>query len=162
MSSDHFYNNPIDVVEDVIHSKKWSFSRADEHEIVADINAQWCQYRLYFSWSEQIKAINLTVTFDFKFPKSRTESAYELLANINERLWIGHFDITSRNGIPAFRHTVFDTHRDETLFNQLDDLMDLAVYECEKYYPAFQLVLFEDTNPKDALELCAIDVLGRA
>ena len=58
MSSDHFYNNPIDVVEDVIHSKKWSFSRADEHEIVADINAQWCQYRLYFSCSEQIKAIN--------------------------------------------------------------------------------------------------------
>ena len=49
--------NPIDYIEDIIHSKKWSFSRATDDELVADISSQWCQYRLYFSWSEQIRAI---------------------------------------------------------------------------------------------------------
>ena len=29
--------NPIDIVEDVIYAKKWSFSRADDYELVADI-----------------------------------------------------------------------------------------------------------------------------
>ena len=162
MNIDNFYQNPIDIVEDVIHSRKWNFSRADDHELVAEIASQWCQYRLYFSWSEQIKAINFTVTFDLKFPKCKSELAYELLARINEKLWIGHFDITSKNGIPAYRHTVLEPHGNEILYNQLEDLVDIAIFECEKYYPAFQLVLFEDSSPQDALKLCAIDVLGRA
>ena len=35
-------------------------------ELVAEISSQWCQYRLYFTWSEQIKAISYTITFDLK------------------------------------------------------------------------------------------------
>ena len=162
MNTNNFNQNPIDIIEDVIHSKKWSFSRSAEHELVADIESMWSQYRLYFSWSEQIKAINFTVTFDFKFPKSKSKSVYELLARINEKLWIGHFDITSKNGILAYRQTVFESHGNEMFYNQLEDLVDIAIYECEKYYPAFQLLLFEESCPKEALEFCIIDVLGRA
>ena len=29
--------NPLDIIEDIIHSKKWSFSRAADHELVAEI-----------------------------------------------------------------------------------------------------------------------------
>ena len=162
MNIDNLIQNPIDIVEDVIHSKKWTFSRAHDHELVAEITSQWCQYRLYFSWSEQIKAINFTVTFDLKFPKFKSELIYELLARINETLWIGHFDITSKNGIPAYRHTVFQQNENEILYNQLEDLVDIAIYECEKHYPAFQTLLFEDICPQDALKLCTFDVLGSA
>ena len=76
--------NPIDIVEDVIYEKKWSFSRADDYELVAEINSQWCEYRLYFTWSEQIKAISFTVTFDLKFPQNKFKKAYELLGLINK------------------------------------------------------------------------------
>ena len=162
MNINFLNQNPIDIIEDVIYSKKWAFSRAANHELVAEITTESCQYRLYFSWSEQIKAINFTVTFDFKIPKSKSKNVYELLARINEKLWIGHFDITSVNGIPAYRHTVFEPSGNEILYNQLEDLVDIAIYECEKYYPAFQLLLFEDSQPQEVLELCVIDVLGRA
>ena len=162
MSFDNFNQNPIDIVEDVIHSKKWTFSRSADHELVAEISSAWCQYRLYFYWSEQIKAINFTVTFDLKFPDFKTKEIYELLALINEKLWIGHFDITSKNGIPAFRHTVLEPQENEIFFNQLEDLVDIAIYECEKYYPAFELLLFEEIKPSEALKLSSIEVLGRA
>ena len=162
MNIDNFNQNPIDIIEEVIHSKKWAFSRAANHELVAEIGTNLCQYRLYFSWSEQIKAINFTVTFDLKFPKSKSKSVCEFLALVNEKLWIGHFDITSKNGIPAYRHTVFEPHGNEMFYNQLEDLVDIAIYECEKYYPAFQFLLFEENCPKEALEFCLIDVLGRA
>ena len=162
MSSENILINPIDIVEDVIHSKKWSFSRADEYELVAEINSTWCPYRLYFTWSEKIKAISFTITFDIKFPLNKSQIAHELLALINEKLWIGHFDITSKNGIPAYRHTVLSTLENENLHNQLEDLLDIGIYECEKYYPAFQLVLFDDAKPLKALEISTFDVLGRA
>ena len=162
MGIDNFYQNPIDIVEDVIHSRKWNFSRAAEHELVAELASNLCQYRLYFSWSKQIRAINFTVTFDLKFPKTKSGQIYELLSRINEKLWIGHFDVTTKNGIPAFRHTVLEPDENEILYNQLEDLVDIAVYECEKYYPAFQLILFEDSLPQDALNLCVMDTLGKA
>ena len=87
---------------------------------------------------------------------------HELLALINEKLWIGHFDITSKNGIPAFRHTLLVPQKNEILYSQLEELVDIAIYECEKYYPAFHLILFEDNKPKDALNLCFFEPLGHA
>ena len=162
MDSDNFVLNPIDIVEDVIHGKKWSFSRSDDYELVAEIASQWCQYRLYFTWSEQLKAISFTVTFDIRFPQSKYQSAHELLALINEKLWIGHFDITKKNGIPAYRHTVLSLPENEMLQHQLEDLVDIAIYECEKYYPAFQLVLFDDSPPSSALSVSTFDTIGSA
>ena len=159
---DNFTLNPIDVVEEVIYSKKWTFSRADDYELVAEIASKWCQYRFYFTWSEQIRAISLTVTFDLKFPHAKMKDAQELLALINEKLWIGHFDITSKNGIPAYRHTVLSFPEDEVLHNQLENLVDIAIYECEKFYPAFQLVLFEDSDPGKALAISTFDTIGVA
>ena len=159
---DNFSLNPIDVVEEVIYSKKWTFSRADDYELVAEISSKWCQYRFYFTWSEQIRAISLTVTFDLKFPHLKMKDAQELLALINEKLWIGHFDITSKNGIPAYRHTVLSFPEDEVLHHQLENLVDIAIYECEKFYPAFQLVLFEDSDPGKALSISTFDTIGVA
>ena len=159
---DNFSLNPIDVVEEVIYSKKWTFSRADDYELVAEIASKWCQYRFYFTWSEQIRAISLTVTFDLKFPHAKIKDAQELLALINEKLWIGHFDITSKNGIPAYRHTVLSFSEDEVLHHQLENLVDIAIYECEKFYPAFQLVLFEDSDPGKALAISIFDTIGVA
>lgn len=161
METENFEINPIDVVEDVIHSKKWTFSRADDYELVAEIESQWCQYRLYFTWSEEIKAISFTITFDLKSPNNKLNKVHELLALINENLWIGHFDITSKNGIPAYRHTVMSLPENE-MHHQLEDLVDIAIYQCEKYYPAFQLVLLEDSDPSKALSVSTFDTLGTA
>ena len=162
MDTENLILNPIDVVEDVIHAKKWTFSRADDYELVAEISSEWCHYRLYFTWSEQIKAISFTITFDLKFPQNKYKDAQELLALINEKLWIGHFDITSKNGIPAYRHTVLSFPENEKLHHQLQDLVDIAIYECEKYYPAFQLVLFDDAKPTKALKISCFETIGQA
>ena len=159
---DNFSLNPIDVVEEVIYSKKWTFSRADDYELVAEIASKWCQYRFYFTWSEQIRAISLTVTFDLKFPHSKMKDAQELLALINEKLWIGHFDITSKNGIPAYRHTVLSFAENQMLYPQLENLVDIAIYECEKYYPSFQQVLFDEIEPAKSLEFANFEVVGTA
>ena len=154
--------NPIDIVEEVIYEKNWSFSRADDHELVADISSKYCQYRLYFTWSENIRAISFTITFDLKFPQTKILKAYELIGLINEKLWIGHFDITKNNGIPAYRHTVLSFSDNDLLHKKLEDLVDIAIYECEKYYPSFQQVLFDELLPQDAIKFSNFDIIGRA
>ena len=162
MDREIFTLNPIDIVEDVIYQKKWSFSRSAEHELVADISSNFCQYRLYFNWSENISAISFTITFDLSFPQTKLFKAYQLLGLINEKLWIGHFDITSKNGIPAYRHTVVARTDIDFLHKKLEDLVDIGIYECEKYYPSIQQVLFEDISPIEALEFSNFETIGQA
>ena len=162
MDTDNLPLNPIDIVEDVIYQKKWSFSRADDYELVADIASKWCQYRLYFTWSENVRAINFTITFDLKYPQSKIIKAYELIGLINEKLWLGHFDITSKNGIPAFRHTILSNSDNEFLHKKLENLVDIGIYECEKYYPSFQQTLFDDIDPVESLEFTNFEVIGSA
>tara|TARA_B100000242_G_C43014800_1_gene471864 strand:- start:586 stop:1059 length:474 start_codon:yes stop_codon:yes gene_type:complete len=154
--------NPIDIIEDVIHQKKWNFSRSADHELVAEISSNWSAYRLYFNWSENINALSLSITFDIKFPETKLVKAYELLGLINENLWIGHFDITSRNGIPAFRHTILSSSETEILHKKFEDLVDIGIYECEKFYPSFQQILFDDISPKEAVDISKFEIIGRA
>ena len=162
MDTENSSLNPIDIVEDVVYQKKWNFSRAADHELVAEIESQRCQYRLYFTWSENIDAMSFTITFDLCFPELKFNKAYELLGLINEKLWIGHFDITNKNGIPAYRHTVLSSSNNDLLHKKLEDLLDIGIYECEKYYPSFQQVLFEDISPQEALKFSSFEVIGRA
>ena len=81
---------------------------------------------------------------------------------INEKLWLGHFDITSKNGIPAFRHTILSNSDNDYLHKKLENLVDIAIYECEKYYPAFQQALFDDIEPLESLEFTNFEVIGSA
>ena len=162
MENENILLNPIDIIEDVIHQKKWNFSRAADHELVAEIASHWCSYRLYFTWSENINALSFSITFDIKFPETKLNKSYELLGLINENLWIGHFDITSKNGIPAFRHTLLSNNSTEILHKKFEDLVDIGIYECEKFYPSFQQVLFDDIPPKEAIKFSNFEVIGRA
>ena len=162
MENENILLNPIDIIEDVIHQKKWNFSRAADHELVAEIASHWCAYRLYFTWSENINALSFSITFDIKFPETKLNRAYELLGLINENLWIGHFDITSKNGIPAFRHTILSRSDNDLLHKKLEDLVDIGVYECEKYYQSFQQVLFDEIDPRKSLVFANFEVAGTA
>ena len=162
MEIENIHLNPIDIVEEVIYEKNWSFSRADDYELVADIASKFCQYRLYFTWSENVRAISFTITFDLKYPQSKLIKAYELIGLINEKLWLGHFDITSKNGIPAFRHTILSNSDIEFLHKKLENLVDIAIYESEKYYPSFQQVLFDDIEPAESLLFAEFEVIGSA
>ena len=73
MENENILLNPIDIIEDVIHQKKWNFSRAADHELVAEIASHWCAYRLYFTWSENINALSFSITFDIKFPETKNK-----------------------------------------------------------------------------------------
>ena len=70
--------------------------------------------------------------------------------------------MTSKNGIPAFRHTLLSNNSTETLHKKFEDLVDIGIYECEKFYPSFQQVLFDDIPPKEAIKFSNFEVIGRA
>ncbi len=97
-----------------------------------------------------------------KVPKARRAAVFELLAVINERLWLGHFDLTSNDYSPAFRQGALLRGAGGASVEQIEDLVDIAVSECERFYPAFQLVVWGGKPAEEAIAAAMIDPLGEA
>ena len=44
----------------------------------------------------------------------------------------------------------------------LEDMVDIAITECERFYPAFQFVLWGGKSPADALQAAMLECVGEA
>jgi len=154
--------NPIDLVEDILLANEWAHDRASDEEMVVEFGGRWCDYRLYFVWQEEISALHFSCGFDMKVPKPRKAPVFELLATVNEKLWLGHFDLPSEDNSPAFRHAVLLRGALGASVEQIEDLVDIALSECERFYPAFQLVVWGGKTPDEAITAAMIDPVGEA
>lgn len=154
--------NPLDILEQIIAANEWAFERRSDGEMAAEAPGKWCDYGLHFSWSHEISAMAFTCAFDLKVPAEKREKLYELLALANDRLWIGHFGIEAEDGVPVFRHSVLLRGATGASAESLEDMVDIAITECERFFPAFQFVLWGGKSPADALAASMLDCVGEA
>ena len=154
--------NPLDVVEQIVSANDWQFDRRNDCEMAAEAPGKWCDYGLYFSWSHEISAMHFTCTFDLKVPERRRRELYELLALGNEKLWIGHFGMDADDGMPVFRHSMLLRGVSGASSESLEDLVDIAITECERFFPAFQFVLWGGKTPADAMQAAMLECVGEA
>ncbi len=155
-------SNPLDVMEQIVAANDWVFDRRSDAEMAAEAPGKWCDYGLYFSWSREISAMHFTCTFDLKVPAKRRNALFELLALANERLWIGHFGMDADDGMPLFRHSVLLRGAPGASSESLEDMVDIAIAECERFFPAFQFVLWGGKTPTDALASAMLECAGEA
>ncbi len=154
--------NPIDIVEELVLANEWAHDRTSDEEMVVEVSGRWCDYRLLFVWQEEVSALHFSCSFDMKVPKARRVAVYELLAIVNEKLWLGHFDVCSESGLPMFRQASLLRGAFGASVEQVEDLVDIAVSECERFYPAFQLVIWGGKTPEEAVIAAMIEPMGEA
>ena len=154
--------NPLDVLEQIVSANEWAFDRRSDSEMAAEAPGKWCDYGLYFSWSHEISAMHFSCAFDLKVPANRRDKLFELLSLANEKLWIGHFGIDSEDGVPVFRHSVLLRGAPGASAESLEDMVDIALTECERFFPAFQFVLWGGKAPAEALQAAMLDCVGEA
>lgn len=153
--------NPLDIVEQFVSANDWPFDRRSDEEMAVEAPGKWCDYSLFFSWREEIGALHFTCAFDMKVPCGKRGRIYELLAQLNERLWLGHFGLWSDEGAPMFRHTAL-LQDGAASAEQIEDLVDIAISECERYYPAFQFVIWGGNTAEEAVAAAMLDTVGEA
>jgi len=154
--------NPIDLVEEIVLANEWPHDRSSDEEMVVEISGRWCDYRLLFVWQEEISALHFSCSFDMKVPKARRLAVYELLAVVNEKMWLGHFDVCSDTNLPMFRHAVLLRGAMGASVEQIEDLVDMALTECERFYPAFQFVIWGGKTAEEAVISAMIEPVGEA
>lgn len=156
------YHQPIDLVEQFIIEKNWGYDRPTEEDVIAEFSSQWSNFRLWFRWEEQLSALMFTCTLEGKCPPAARKNLASLICMINERLWLGHFDICSEEGVIAFRHTLLLKGESSLTIEQLEELVEIALLECERAYPALQSVNWAGKSPEEALKTAIFETVGEA
>ena len=155
-------SNPIDILEELVISNDWPFTRSNDIELAVEVSGRWCCYQLCFLWDEASQSVHFSSFIDVRVPQGQRARVHELIGAVNERLWIGHFELGAEEGAPIFRHTLPLRGTFGASAEQLEDLMDTATIECERFYPALQLVVWGGRSPADAIATAVMDTLGEA
>lgn len=154
-------SNPLDLAEQVIVENEWAFERRSESDLAAEARGKWSDYGLYFCWSHEISVLHFSVAFDLNAPIKLSSGLYELLAKANERVWVGHFGVDEDSNTIIYRHALL-LRGVPAAAELIEDLIDIAVTECERYFPAFQFFLLDEKKADEALESAMLECVGEA
>jgi hypothetical protein len=155
-------SHPLDVVERIVDGNEWSFERRNDQEMTVQAPGRWCDYSLYFAWNDEVGAMHFTCAFDMGVPDSKRAQVNELLSLANGKLWLGHFSVWDEGGLPMFCHAMPLRGTRGPTIEQMEDLMDIAISECDRFYPAFQHVIWGGGTAADAVAAAIIETMGEA
>jgi hypothetical protein len=154
--------HPLDVVERLASLRDWIFDRAETDEMSVSVIGRWAEYQVAFTWIEEVEALHVACAFDLKVPQRRRDEVLRLVSLVNEQLWLGHFDLWSTDSVVMFRHAlplpggVVPTHP------QCATMLKSSVDACERYYQAFQFVLWAGKSAREALDAVLFETEGEA
>lgn len=154
--------NPLDLIENLVEAETWAYERSADDELNVSASGSWCDYHITLNWREELESLHLACAFDLKVPDTKRAEIYMLLGLLNEQQWIGHFDLWSDEGLLLFRHGMLLQGGAAATPEQCETLLKLCVETCERYYPAFQFVLWAGKTAQEAIAACMFDTEGRA
>ena len=155
-------NHPLAVVEDFANSNNWTFERSGEDEVTIVSRGEWIDYQLSFTWMSEIEALHLACAFDMKVPPVRCAETQRLIAAINEQLWLGHFDVWTHTGMIMHRQALVLPGGLTASPAQCETMLAGAIHACERYYPAFQFVVWAGKSADEAMAAAMFDTQGEA
>ncbi|MEM8799559.1 MAG: YbjN domain-containing protein [Pseudomonadota bacterium] len=155
--------NPLDLIEQIVAANEWTYERDGDDEISIAIAGSWCEYHLRFYWREGDNALQVACAYDMKVPSQKRKAIYETLAIINERMWMGHLEVWAEEGALMFRHSAFiDNDGSGLSVAHAEMLIELAINECERFYPVFQFVIWAGKSPEEAIQCAMLETMGEA
>ncbi len=154
--------DPLDVVERVLVAENLSFDRSEDGDLAFALAGDWRDYELWFAWRPEADCLQLCVSLDLHAPKAKLTETYEMLSQINPRVWLGHFELWSEDGEVVFRSAMALPHGERPTMAQAASMIDAAVETTDRFYPAFDFLLKGDKSPEDAMAACMFDTVGQA
>jgi hypothetical protein len=152
---------PIEVLEQYFEARGWACERTAEGEIVASATGSWAQYELRGVWRPEDQVLQFLAFPDIKVGPDKRNAIFEALSLINEQLWLGHFDVWLQEGLIMFRQGLMLNGALATT-GQCEALLKAALEACERYYQAFQFVVWAGKESRDALTSTMFETEGRA
>lgn len=160
--------NPLDGVEEIMMNNDWVYDRIADDELIVTISSEQGSHTLRFLWQEEFSAVQMACMPDITISPTKQDIAAKTLQAINSSLWLGHFDLQkdAKGGhdlIICFRHTsLFRGNVESSGVEHMEDVIDIAIAECERYYMTLDLLSRTNTHDNKTLTLAMMETQGQS
>ncbi|MDD4557272.1 MAG: YbjN domain-containing protein [Alphaproteobacteria bacterium] len=154
--------NPIDLVEEIFNAQSYELERRGINEVAVEVQGKWNNMLLFFAWEEHIKCLHLSCLMDVENVEPNNSKVFELLALVNEDLWLGHFSFWKEQNMPIFKHSILLANNEDITSEKISQIIDIAIKECERMHPIFKAVLVKGIEPEQALYPMNMVTVGMA
>ena len=155
--------DPLDVVEHVLAAENLEFDRTDDGDLAFALAGDWKDYEMWFAWRPEADCLQLCLSMDMRAEKgAKRAPAFELVSMINQRVWLGHFEVWAEDGEVVFRHSLPLPTGDRPTLAQAASMIDAAVEAADRFYPAFDFLLKGSKSPDEAMAACMFETVGTA
>lgn len=154
--------HPIDMVESLAAQHDWEFDRIADDQIAMAVEGQWRTYSITLAWSGYDETLRMVCSFEMEPPEDKLPQLYEALNAINDQCWAGAFTYWREQKLMVYRYGLVLAGGQMASLDQINTLIGTAVMSAERYYPAFQLVVWGDRKVEDALQVAIAEAYGRA
>jgi len=156
-------NNPVNAIEEFIESKGWLSSRKDDNSLKIYIPDNDMDIEINLEWQEEFSALLIACVIPLEITDKNYEMTTQALEKINQNMWLGHFDLSKKDGFPTFRQTLLLRLIPTGIaVNLASDVFDIAVSECNRFYTTFQFAQAGDIRLHDDLNAAVFETIGKA
>ena len=154
--------DPLDVLERAGAGLEYQMERVGENELHVVLPGVWRDIGLWFTWREELATLQMGAPLDLKAPAGRLESAARLTTLVNERLWVGHFDLWADDHSIVYRHSTILPADGVLGADQADAFIRATSEAVDRFYPAFNYFVWGGKDPDDALKASLFETAGNA
>ena len=154
--------HPIDIVENLAAYHDWDFDRISDEQIAMAVEGQWRTYSITLAWSPFDETLRLVCTFEMDPPAEKLPVLYHLLNDVNDQCWTGAFTYSPEQKLMVYRYGLVLAGGQDASAQQIDTMINAAVSNAERYYPAVQLAVWGDQTPRQALQVAIAEAYGHA
>ncbi len=154
--------NPIETIEAIARLSDLDAVRASDTELHVNLSGSWRDVSMWFAWRAEAQVLQIGAPLEMRVPAAMRGEVHKLLALINERLWLGHFDLWDQDQGLIYRNGAVLPEGQTMDSSQAEILLRGAMEAFEKFYPAFNYVVWGGKTAEEALEASILETVGNA
>lgn len=154
--------HPIDIVENLAADQDWDFDRIADDQIAMAVEGQWRTYSLTLAWSDYEETLRMVCSYEMDPPLAKLPQLYELINRMNDQCWAGAFTYWPEQKLMLYRYGLVLAGGQMASPEQVSAMVQAAVANCERYYPAIQLMVWGDRPAAEAMQVAIAEAYGRA
>ena len=160
--TDVFLDDPIELVTRFVVTHDWLLQSRGENEVLVEVPGNWCDYLLAVVWRHDEAAMQVSCRIDVQIGPMRCGEIAILASLLNKQIFIGHLalDVTTRE--LEMRYTLALRGAGGATPEQIEDVVDIMLGECEHCYPAIYQVANHGVSATDAADLAMFTTEGEA
>ena len=154
--------DPIELVTRFVANQDWLLQRRAENAVLVEVPGKWCDYQLAVTWQHNEEAMQVTCRIDVRCENESLGEIAFLAALLNQQIFMGHLALDIGTGELELRHTLPLRGAGGATPEQIEDVVDIMLGECEHCFPAIFQVASNHLSAIDAAAAALFTTEGEA